>query len=141
MKNPYGRSREIETAADLGMDVQSDSLSNLFACAAWQLFKLMTDPEDLQTTTTLHVNLWSDSLETLLVDWLNELIFLVESRSVFLCRFVVEIQNHNLKAVVCGESIDCDRHVRKTGIKAATYHDLTLRITGEGYRARVILDV
>jgi SHS2 domain-containing protein len=78
----------------------------------------------------------------LLVEWLNELIYCFDVRHILLSRFDIESLTCNeLKATCYGEDFDPLKHEIKIGVKAATYHMLTVDETNDGYRAQVILDI
>jgi len=61
----------------------------------------------------------------------------------FFSQFDIEISRelNNLKCTAFGEKIDFDKHVIKTDVKAATYHDLQIRNKGGRYLVRMILDL
>ena len=70
-----------------------------------------------------------DSTEDLLVEWLNELIFLSETRHRLYNHFQVELDASccQLTATISGEPIDRARHVLDHEVKAVTRHGLTVR--------------
>ena len=80
--------------------------------------------------------------EALLVDWLNHLLYLFDVDG-FLGRDfqVVSLTDERLEARVTGESFDPDRHPERTGVKAATYHQLSIAPVGDGWQATVVLDL
>jgi len=73
----------------------------------------------------------------LLVEWLNELVFLAETED-FVPEDVgrIQLSDHGLVASVCGHR-GSPRHV----VKGATYHRLAFERFGRGYCASVVLDV
>jgi SHS2 domain-containing protein len=83
--------------------------------------------------------------EALLVDYLNELVFLFDHEA-FLGYDLEGIDVHLdppsiLRATVWGERFDPQRHVFLTEVKAATFHDLSIRRTDEGVSAVVVFDL
>jgi SHS2 domain-containing protein len=84
----------------------------------------------------------ADGVEALLVDWLNDLIYLFEARGVVCRRFSFGSWSETAYAAEAfGEPADESRHATRDLVKAATYHGLVVRRTEEGLEARVILDV
>ena len=76
--------------------------------------------------------------------WLNELIFLCETRHTLYTEFEVRVADDglSLRAEVGGEPIDRDRHVLDHEVKAVTHHALDLhQDDGGGWVAEVILDI
>ena len=82
------------------------------------------------------------SLDSLLVTWLNELLFLFETENLLLKRFQINsMSNQNLQATVEGEFLDPLRHDIKTGIKAATYHQIYVKKRLGIWECQVFLDL
>jgi SHS2 domain-containing protein len=74
---------------------------------------------------------------TLLAGWIEELVFLAESEGFEATRVLeLEIGAGNVRATVAGAIGEPPPLV-----KAVTYHRLAFEPAGEGYVARVILDV
>jgi SHS2 domain-containing protein len=73
----------------------------------------------------------------LLAGWIEELAFLAESEGFVATRLIdLDLQTANLHAAVAGVLAEPPPLV-----KAVTYHRLAFEPSGEGYVARVILDV
>jgi len=76
--------------------------------------------------------------EALLVDWLNELVFLSEVQKVVFQQFRIELPSERrLVASLCGVKVDRLRNP----VKAATYHGLAISERPDGFVATVVLDV
>ncbi len=130
----------IEHTADIGVIAYGDSLADTFANAAYGLFSLITDPSTVRETLSHTVEVTGEDMETLLFEWLNELIYLFDAKHLLFKRFdIMELTGEGLKAVCYGEKYDPCRHQLKTGVKAATYH--LLRVDREKHQAQVIFDV
>ncbi len=82
-----------------------------------------------------------DSSE-LLVNWLNEILFLFETRGFFPIDFrVEEAGEDHLRARVLGEPFDPRRHRVEREVKAVTYHQLQVEPVDGAWRARVFVDL
>lgn len=137
-----GRYEIIEHTADIGICVKAESLEELFALAACAMFDLMVDISRVEPARKTGVSLSADSLDELLVAWLNELIFRAEVDGSFFSRFEVDsVTDRALEASVMGEPYDEKRHPIGTSMKAATYHELDISPSDTGWVARVIFDV
>jgi SHS2 domain-containing protein len=64
----------------------------------------------------LRKGLTTPDQESLLVEWMNELIYLFNSENIIFKRFdITHLNNTQLRARACGEKVDSSRHKLKTG--------------------------
>lgn len=131
----------IDHTADVGIVAYGTDVKELFRNAALGLFSLVTDTRQIEESLRRDLKIASTDHVGLLVEWLNELIYLLDTEHILFNRFVIEqLTNDHLEATCYGEKVDPRRHEIRLGIKAATYH--MLRISkNDGYKARVIFDV
>lgn len=130
----------VEHTADTGIVAYGADLKEAFANAAYAMFTLIADLEGVREDVRRPVKVESEDLEGLLVDWLNELLYVFEVERTIFRRFEIsELSNTGLKAEVCGETMDPPRHRLRSGVKAATYHMLNIDRDHE-YSVRVIFD-
>ncbi len=131
----------LNHTADMGIASYGKSLEAVFENAALGMFEFLTDLKEVELQEELTVYVEGEDRETLLVEWLNELLYLSETRRMFFSKFKVEeLTETHLKAKVFGEKIQ-EKHQIKGYIKACTYHELKIETAEEGYRAQVICDV
>jgi SHS2 domain-containing protein len=134
--------RSIPHTADAGFKLWGASLADIFVQGAYALTSLMTDRRHLQNWQSLDVEVEAPDQEILLVDWLNFLLYLYDTKSFFVKDIdIIEISGQQLKARLAGEELDPARHILKTGVKAATYHQLSIRRQDSGWEATVIFDL
>jgi SHS2 domain-containing protein len=132
----------ISTTADIGISIHAPNLSELFRQAGRALFSLMSDLSRVRATERFDVSLSAESIDDLLITWLNHLVYLYDVHCVFLSDFMVTFTGETtISAVATGEPIDPDRHRFDMEIKAATYHRLSVEERVDGWWATVILDV
>jgi SHS2 domain-containing protein len=135
---PSLRFEEVEHTADLALKVHGHSLEEIFANAAYGLFSLMADLANLSASVSREVHLGAPDRESLLVDWLNELLYLHEVEGEIYIRFEIEtLSSTALSAIVWGAKMTAS----KLTVKAATFHDLEIRETEGGYMTTVVFDV
>jgi SHS2 domain-containing protein len=139
---PVAKDFEIlDHTADVGIIAYGTDLKQTFANAARGMFSIITELNTIRDTTRREVNISAADRESLLVEWLNELIYLFDTESFLGKRFEIsELDNKHLAAAVFGEKVDRSRHRLKTGIKATTYHMLEIKHNGS-FQARVIFDI
>ncbi len=114
----------------------------MFQNAALGMFSLIAETGQVGEAQEFPVALEAEDRETLLVEWLNELLYIFESREVLLSRFeIMELGETHLKGLAHGETVNAARHGLKADIKAATYHMLKIVESPDGWQAEVIFDV
>ncbi len=131
--------QELEHTADLRLRVTGADLPALFTHAGQGLHALLRcrSGEGAQPANRL-IALEAPDLVTLLVDWLNELLYLAERHHEAYAGFCLTLcDEQRLEATALGWS---DQHVGRP-IKAATYHGLQVERTATGYEATITLDV
>jgi SHS2 domain-containing protein len=132
----------IEHTADIGIIAYGTDIKQVFANAALGLFNLMADLDNLKEGVKRDIELSAEDIEVLLVQWLNELIYISEVEHVIFKRFeIIELSNTRLKATCFGEKIKAGQHRLKREIKAATYHMLKLNKENGSYQVRIIFDI
>ena len=132
----------IEHTADIGIVAYGADTKQLFANAALGLFSLMADLDNLKKNVKREIELSAEDVEILLVEWLNELIYISEVEHVIFKRFeIIELSNTRLKATCFGEKIKAGQHRLKREIKAATYHMLKLNKENGRYQVQIIFDI
>jgi SHS2 domain-containing protein len=132
----------IEHTADIGIVAYGTDIKQVFANAALGLFNLMADLDNLKESVKRDIELSAEDIEVLLVQWLNELIYISEVEHILFKRFEInELINTRLKATCFGEKIKAGQHRLKREIKAATYHMLKLNKENGRYQVRIIFDI
>ncbi|MCF7907544.1 MAG: archease [Candidatus Omnitrophica bacterium] len=134
----------IEHTADVGVRVYGFSLEELFRNAALVLFGLMVDYEP-RPEIEERVIVEAEDSEELLITWLNELISLFFAYKFLPASYSIEIEDRPeqkvLKSCLRGENFNPYENKLKMEIKAATYHDLKVSSTDDGWVAEIIFDV
>jgi len=132
----------FEVTADVGITASADTLHELFANAARGMFALMIAPDTTRPAGSLPVEARGTDLPSLLVAWLNELLYRCEVEEWAPADVrVLEVEGGRVHGELLGEPADPARHRFKTIVKAATYHLLECRRDGDRWRARVVFDV
>ena len=131
----------LEHTADVGIVAYGASIDMAFANAAKGLFSLITELVDVEEVLYRDIEINAQDQESLLVRWLNELIYLFDTENILFKVFdMQQLTSTYLKGVACGEQVDNARHKLKTGVKAATYHMLKID-EGDGFKVQVLFDI
>ncbi|PYQ55771.1 MAG: hypothetical protein DMF53_27395 [Acidobacteria bacterium] len=131
--------RWVDHTAEVQLQVRADSLAGLLAEAGRALGALLLRgraAEPSGEARTIEVD--SVDREALLVDWLNEIIFLAEVERWIAVEFNgLEASEIHLKASARGVAVDEPPAL----VKAATFHGLAVEERAGGLQAEVIFDV
>lgn len=135
----------FDHTGDIGVQVSAPTLDDLFADAAAALSATLVDPATIECRAREWVALEAPSLELLLVDWLNDLVFRFDVNELLVVRTAPKVTREDdtwkLEAAIEGEVVDPSRHKIKLLIKGVTYHQLAVRTTDQGLEASVIFDI
>jgi len=131
----------IDHTADVGIRAYGASMNQAFANAAKALFSLITELDDVDEVLHRDIELVAPDQESLLVEWLNELIYIFDAENIIFKRFdITQLNSTRLKARGYGEKVDSSKHKLKIGVKAATYHMLKVD-KPSGYQVQVLFDI
>src|SRR3990172_6472296 len=112
----------LNHTADVGIIAYGKDIKEAFANAAKGMFSLITELDEVAEIEYRDIELTAPDQESLLVAWLNELIYLFDVDNILLKRFhISQLNETHMKAKAYGEKVDSSRHELKMGIKAATY--------------------
>lgn len=133
----------IDHTADVGIRVKAQDLKELFKESGKGLYKVMLSlrRETFDIEEEVMVSIDAEDQEELLITWLNELLYLFESkRLVFKDVDFLEFTSHSLKANLKCFKVNDDE--MKRYVKAATYHNLSIKRNEDGsLEATVIFDI
>jgi SHS2 domain-containing protein len=139
---PMRSFRILEHTADVGFEAFGSTREEAFANAARALFYLIVDLDAVDPREEVSVQVQGTDPESLLVNWLSELLYLHDAEQWLFRDFeILNLQDDSLRALAWGEKFHRSQHQAKLLVKAITYHQLTLEKTPEGWRARVYVDI
>jgi SHS2 domain-containing protein len=105
----------------------------------------MTDVNSIQPVDEEDFKIKAFDLESLLYNWIEELLFRFDTRNMLYSKFeVAEIKDNEeclLLGRIWGEPFDLNKHPQKTGVKAVTYHRMEIKRKGEKVQLNFILDI
>jgi SHS2 domain-containing protein len=129
---------EVEHTADWAYHVWGQDMTELFTAAAIGLYslaglQLVPQPQPDQT-----LELQGVDYESLLVAWLNELLYIRESAGLGLMQWqILQLNGHTLRVQITPAPVQ----VWTKYIKAATYNNLEIQSSDRGVEATLVLDV
>jgi SHS2 domain-containing protein len=146
MPSQQKRYEYLEHTADIKFIAYGKTPEEVFENAALAMFNVIIDTEKVFEKTEREISLKSPDLESLLVDWLSEILYLFEVEETVFRKFTVEsIKEENgeysISARASGEKYYPESHPFETEIKAVTYNQLEIRKVTDGWQARVVVDI
>jgi SHS2 domain-containing protein len=130
------------TTADVGLAVRAPTLEDLFSCAGELLFSAICDRRRVRLKESRAVEAEGEDLESLLVAWLSELIYIYDTEYFLVRRCRAAIRDSRiLAATIQGETLRPDHHQIRMEVKAVTYHRLRVWREKDLWRATLVLDV
>ncbi len=141
MKELY---KTIDHTADLGIELEAETLKDLFEKAALSLTHLILGeiPEQQEKAETYKVEIKGEDLSDLMMNWLSEVLYLFEGEKKITCGLHIDyIDSKRLTATLTLIRFDERKHEAQYEIKAVTYHQLDVTKKDGHWKARVIFDV
>jgi protein archease len=132
----------LEHPADIGFRAFGTSVEELFANCAHALISIIFDPSDVAPVQQINLHAEGSDRESLLVNWLNEVLYHVDTRRLAFHSFAVSFTDPCLlNCSASGETRDPLKHPVRLSVKAVTYHQLKLSKQAETWFAEVYVDV
>ncbi|MCB4792230.1 MAG: archease [Elusimicrobia bacterium] len=126
--------------ADAGMRVCGKNIRQVFENAAKGLndyLKIRINKRKLK----VKIKLKGNSYEGLIVQWLNELLYIIYSKRVIFTSYrLIELTERSLKAEATARKLLEGSHFSRE-IKAVTYHNIKIVKTKNGYSTKLIFDI
>ena len=139
MRAPY---EILEHTADIGFLARGATLGDLFGNATRGFMAIAAETSRVEGRDEWPVRVSSPDLPSLLVDYLSELLYLLDSGR-FIARDVRvdDVNDTSISAVLLGEPRALERHPWKLIVKAVTYYGLAIGERDGEWQASVFLDI
>jgi SHS2 domain-containing protein len=129
--------REHEHTADWELEVWAPDLAGLLEQAARGMYSLSATRLKSKPRLERNIQFSAYDSETLVVTFLQELLFLGEVEGIGFDTFTVHVKDLEVNAILGGAPIDS----RMKEIKAVTYHNISVTQNDEGVKVRIVFDV
>ena len=137
MDNPSAGFCEIEHTADWELEVWAPDLMSLLEQAARGMYTLSHTLLTAGPRLTRHFTIPFTDRESLLVDFLSELLFFGEDEEIAIDEYQFDFDGTSLQVRAEGAPIA----EQSKEIKAVTYHKMEIRATGRGLEVNIVFDV
>ncbi len=136
----------LDHTADMGFEARGQTLSEVFEKSALALTTILTDPALIACGTQVEVDVLGSDLDSLMYNWLSEILYLFDGEKKLFSVFQVAQLNagengYNIHAKLSGEDYQPDRHEVRTYIKAITFHQMEILQIQPNCSARVFIDI
>jgi SHS2 domain-containing protein len=137
MKASQAGFREVEHTADWALEVWAPDMVGLLEQAARGMYALVKARLEHGPRVTHRLQLTAIDCESLLVAFLNELLYLGEVEGLGFDTYDLRVDGDALQARLEGAALAG----QSKEIKAVTYNDLAVQETGRGLEVRIVFDV
>ena len=132
----------LEHTADIGFRARGCTKGEMFAAAALALESIALELDGVRPSQLYPLAVTGDDDESLLVNWLSEVLYHLDGLRVVMSRFQIdELSSTAVRGQGWGEPLDAARHAPKLVVKGVTYHQLKITKDAQGWCAEVYLDV
>ncbi|MBX5497061.1 MAG: archease [Bryobacteraceae bacterium] len=132
----------VEHTADIGFRASGQTELQMLEEAAKALVSIAVELDDIEPKQHYELEVSGEDAETLLVNWLSEVLYYLDGKRVALCRFAVhEADGGRIKAEAWGEPRDPKKHRTKIVVKGVTWHQLRVWRDDKNWNCQVILDI
>lgn len=134
------QTEELAHTSEIGLRAHAASLGDLFACLCRAMIALTgVQADEHAAPLTLEVDVSAGDVESLLVDWLNEVLYLHEVTGIVPQAVTVHtITPSAIQATVSGRAAQAPSELQ---IKAVTYHQLVVVPENSEWKAEVFFDI
>lgn len=131
--------------ADIAIKGYGKSFEEAFCEAAKAMFSIMAELEDVKPVGEVKISVKAQTLEELLIAWLNELLSEASLNNVLFSYFEAKIRKTNseyiLEGIARGETINPKKHRLKTEVKGASFAGLKVAEENGRFIAQCVVDV
>lgn len=131
----------LEHTGDIKFRIHGKTLAEIFENSALAVSEYLTRGKKIKLKKKKQFSLISseNDLNLLLYKFLDELILYLDAENFLVSRAKVSIKNSHLKAVVFGDRASDYKDLDH--IKAATYSEMYVKKTENGWEAQAVMDV
>src|SRR3989338_11529374 len=135
----------LDHTADVFFVAKAETLQDLFRECAIAVEETMVNINLIQPKEKTKILGENTKIDSLLFDFLDELLFFKDYKQLVFSKFDLEIKEENgkyhLSCFAHGEKINFAKHEPKVDVKAITMHEFKVEKVKDGWKARVLIDI
>ncbi len=129
----------LEHTADIKFQSYGKTLNEVFENAVLAIAEYLSRGQKIKPFKGKIINVEGRDLESLFYNFLDELIYFLDAENFITAKAKVTIRGYNLQAELFGDK--ASNYKDLDHIKAATYAEMYLKKTDDGFEAQAVLDV
>ncbi len=133
----------MEHTADAEFKAFGRTLEEAFGNAALAMFNILLDIKIVKPKIEKEIKKKAPRLDTLLYEFLNELLFFLDTEGLITCKVenlaITKNRGYELSAIIKGDI--AENYEIHGDIKSATYNDMEIKEEKGGWVVRVVVDV
>ena len=133
----------FDHTADAMFEAYGKNMEEAFENCALAMFNLLTDIEKVKPLKMVLIEVDANTLEKLLFDFLDELLFYLDTKHIVFCKFEnVKIENKDGFKLSCkAQGDDISKYRRHGDIKAPTYNEMKITQDEKKVTIRAVVDI
>ncbi|MAF99454.1 MAG: hypothetical protein CMH61_02475 [Nanoarchaeota archaeon] len=135
----------IDHTADVLFEAEGKTLNELFEQCALAVEETQIVLKEFEPKLTKIIEGKNKSIENLLFDFLDDLLFYKDSERLLFSEFNCTIEKkegeYHLHCEAKGEELNAQKHEQKVDVKAITMHLFEVKQMNDGWQAKVLIDI
>ncbi len=135
----------LQHTADAKFQAFGKSLDEAFSNAALAMFSVMFETDKIKPKVTKTIEVKASNKESLLYNFLEELLFYLDSETFFLHKVTtLKISKHNGDLILFSEVIgdtDLSKYEIHSEVKAVTYNEMFVKQEKDKFVVQVVVDL
>lgn len=128
--------------ADVCFKAYGKTLEELFENIAFAINEIMIKGK-IDPVEEREANIKANDLKSLVFEWINELLFFIDTEALFFSKFDIKVDEKNFTLIgkCFGEHFNEEKHEIVGEVKAPTYHKMEVKKEDDLWVAQVIVDI
>ena len=129
----------LEHTADIKFQVYGKTLNEIFENSVLAIAEYLSRGVKIKTSKGKIIDLFGTDLKYVFYNFLDELIYLLDAENFITSKAIITLRGNNLHAELFGDRASNYKDI--DNIKAATYAEMYIKKTENGWEAQAVLDV
>jgi len=129
----------LEHTADIKFKVYGKKLNELFENSVLAVSSILAKGNKIKSLKKKKINIEGKDNENLMYQLVDEIIFLLDAENFIVSKAKLKVSERKIEGEVAGD--DSKKYKDLDHIKAATYAEMYVKKTSQGFEAQVVVDV
>jgi SHS2 domain-containing protein len=129
----------LEHTADIKVKVYGETLAEVFENVVLAVSEHVSRGEKIKSNKMKVIDVSGKDNESLLYNFIDEMLYLIDAENFVPSKAAVTLRGKNLRAEISGD--DAGNYSGLDHIKAATYAEMYVKKTEDGWEAQFVIDV